>query len=63
MGFLAVKSMLKKTANDEEFYDSIAKNYKNMFNSLIKQGFNELQAMELIKNQGTNIMNTGKLIN
>lgn len=47
--------MLKKMAANEELWDAVALSYRNLWDALIRAGFNHEQAMEIITSQGNGI--------
>lgn len=64
IALITLKSIIKKVSQDKEIYENLAAGYKNMYNALINEGFNQSQALELIKAQNTlGMMNLGNLGN
>ena len=50
-----VKELLDQLENDDEYFDKVARVAKKMHDSLVKAGFTEEQAVQIVASQGIGI--------
>jgi hypothetical protein len=50
-----IKGMLREMVADDELFAIMAQGYKKAYDALIKAGFTEEQAMQIVANQGMGV--------